>query len=531
MMSTLAAMPLDVSRNYFDARTMQAYPRSRIPGASFELEWPAQSTSRFPISSIRPETQPPRSATPPAHSPSPIHPRYDPLHILSQPPSRTLPPHAHWNKRPAPQVAPGVLADGVLTTALPLVQNFLAAAARAPPACPPLPMDKRVLALAALSVFYRPLHPAHWVFWNKEQKRTTAAIVQAVLDTTPTPIISPIGWIAIPENLWILSSMQIAYSGALASVPWYTTYVPPETEGRMSLRKRKAPAIQSILANDKTGSDDETVDEDAPITPPPRKRARTRRGAVTSGSKASARTKVPTPMVPEGVEAIIGEAPPGTDEQAPEAVLLLSTELPVTKAAKHERIQSPPLENPNLTQDDTGQRELSVTIEVAETPQPRTSLRQKERKAKATTSPASTVSELTPARSSPLYRSVSQDAPPARGSSSSSILSEGAGGVESASGSSTAVSVYEEEGNKLPSKLVDEDEQDGEDAAEPVQKKSAARRPRAARPKAASRAAVRGSRAKSKVAEEVEVEDVNDKLPTPAQARPRTKSRAKTRRR
>jgi hypothetical protein len=64
---------------------------------------------------------------------------------------------------------------------LPAVREFLSAAASAPPAAPDLPSDNRVLALAALAVFYRPMHPAHWVFWNKEQKKNTAAIVQSVL--------------------------------------------------------------------------------------------------------------------------------------------------------------------------------------------------------------------------------------------------------------------------------------------------------------------------------------------------------------
>jgi len=150
------------------------------PSPSLELDVP---TSRFPISSIRPEAPQNCSPDPPTHPPKLVYPRYDPLHILSRPSTRLppLPSYPHVSPNPAPSVAPGVLADGVLTAMLPDVKDFLAEAAIAPPACPQLPTDQRVLALAALSVFYKPLHPAHWVFWNREQKKATAAIVQSVL--------------------------------------------------------------------------------------------------------------------------------------------------------------------------------------------------------------------------------------------------------------------------------------------------------------------------------------------------------------
>ncbi|KAH7913928.1 hypothetical protein BJ138DRAFT_1177724 [Hygrophoropsis aurantiaca] len=501
MMSTLAVMPYDVSRTCLSSRTNQPYSYSRphIHGTSFELDCPAQSTSRFPISSERPESQPQRSATPPACSPGPIHPRYDPLHILSQAPPCVPKPHAQWAKDPAPEVAPGVLSDGVLTAAFPPVRDFLDAAASEPPASPPLPVDKRILALAALSVFYHPLHPAHWVFWNKEQKRATAAIVQTVLDTTPTPIMSPIGWIAVPENLWILSSTQIAYSGALASVPWYTTYVPPETAGRMSLRKRKAPAI---LSDDKAGSGDETADDDAPISPPPRKRAKTRKSTANANANANAIAKAsaPTPAGSGDGGTITGDSPTeadvDADAQAAEAVLLLSADPPpsLTKAAKRERIQSPAL--------DLESRIAVDEVVAAETPPPRASLRQKERKARTIASPASTVSELTPARSSPLYRETTPLI--ARGSSSSSsVISEPNEGAESASGSSTAVSVQEDDGSKAHKVVhegVPEEGEGGEENETPAKsrkKSSARRRPRAPRTKAVSRA-----RGKSKVVEE-----------------------------
>ena len=158
-------------------------PCEQTTSPSLELDAP---TSRFPISSIRPEAPQNCSPDPPIDPPKLVYPRYDPLYVLSCPSTPTphlpsLPSYAHVSPNPAPSVAPGVLADGVLTAMLPDVKDFLAEAAIAPPACPQFPTDERVLALAALSVFYKPLHPAHWVFWNREQKKATAAIVQSVL--------------------------------------------------------------------------------------------------------------------------------------------------------------------------------------------------------------------------------------------------------------------------------------------------------------------------------------------------------------
>ena len=165
-----------------------SYPRHRDPLAITMNNMPTATylaeaqPSRFPISSVRPDGPQNSPSAPPRTPPKPVFPRYDPLHVLSR--GSTPPPPTKQSFEsivPPVQVAPGVLANGVLTVMLPAVREFLSSAARAPPAAPELPSDSRVLALAALAVFYRPMHPAHWVFWNKEQKKRTAAVVQSVL--------------------------------------------------------------------------------------------------------------------------------------------------------------------------------------------------------------------------------------------------------------------------------------------------------------------------------------------------------------
>lgn len=179
MIATMRISNTDLFRSPLQPRQPLPYPTLPDIPPSLEFDFPACSTSRFPISSIRPDAPQKSSADPPAHPPKPIYPRHDPLHILSQTPPP--PPRSSPSVLPAPSVAPGVLADGVLTVKLPSVRQFLDAATIAPPECPPWPTDKRVLALVALSVFYHPLHPAHWALWNKEQKKATALMVQSVL--------------------------------------------------------------------------------------------------------------------------------------------------------------------------------------------------------------------------------------------------------------------------------------------------------------------------------------------------------------
>ncbi|KAF9245063.1 hypothetical protein BU15DRAFT_41461 [Melanogaster broomeanus] len=509
----------DPFRSSLHARQPMPNPRSRDQLTALEYDIPAQSASRFPISSVRPDVPQNYSAKPPAHPPKPIHPRHDPLHILSQPPTPT--PRSYPVVVPAPSVAPGVLADGVLTAKLPSVRNFLDAAAIAPPECPPLPTDKRVLALVALSVFYHPLHPAHWAFWNKEQKRATATMIQSILDTTPTPILSPIGWIDVPENLWILKSMQLAYAQRLASVPWYATYNTVEPEGRMNLRKRKVPAILASASNGASG--DETVDEEEGVTsPPPRKRARTRKaGAARPRDAAQAKGDARS-------DAGADEPKQCDAPASPKSALLLvpdaSAPAPtVTKVAKRERIKSPALVSAISAQGESVQPEPPDAEEEA--PELRKSLRQRERKVKAagTASPLSVASTLTPAvgtRGLSLERSHAET--PSRELSSSPVTPESVGGAES--GSSTAVSLYDEEAARpKAAKMVEEVVEDEGEVEEEAVEVPPAKRPRTGRARAKARSRARAP-AKSKAEGATETK-------TTAQARPKARSRPKTRRR
>ncbi|KAG2756131.1 hypothetical protein P692DRAFT_20715814 [Suillus brevipes Sb2] len=440
--------------------------------------------SRFPISSIRPDGPQNTPSVPPRTPPKPVFPRYDPLRVLSRQSTPPPPTKQSFQQHPL-QVAPGVLANGVITVMLPAVREFLSAAASAPPAAPELPSDSRVLALAALAVFYRPMHPAHWVFWNKEQKKNTAAIVQSVLDTTPTPIISPIGWIATQDNLWILGSLQHAYSSALSSQPWYAAYVPSESETRMSLRKRKPTMIQEQLIEDD--------DDDLLVPPPPRKRARTRRTTARSPRKPeefSNPDNAETEDVPDEVE-------PGTELPEPEMVLML------TRAAKRELV-----EMPVLVQD----AEKSVS------PEPRRSQRKKG------DSPASSATTLTRIHSRELS-------------------TESVEGAESA-GSST---VCEEEPDKEKTKkgradkivkrldtavkCLDNTGEEGDEEEAEEEKSAPAKRSRTSTSRAKPRSRAPPKRTNSANTNSEEGGEHADATPAPPVPKPKSRSRPRTRRR
>lgn len=333
-------------------------------------------------------------------------------------------------------------------------------------------------------------------------------------DTTPTPILSPIGWIDVPENLWILKSMQLAYAPALASVPWYATYIPAEPENRMNLRKRKQPAILPSTANGASG--DETVDEEERVSPPPRKRAKTRKSATSRSAEAQAKSNANDELADE--EAQQGDGPRASERV--QAALLLAPDVPptATKTAKRERIESPEIVVSASVADDSVQPDPP---DVEEAPELRKSLRQRERKAKAviSASPESITSTLTP---SIRARGLSQPQTPSR--ELSPVTPESVGGGES--GSSTAVSLCEEEATKSKVTKAVEEVADDEEAEEDGAEGPTAKRPRIARPRAKG-----GSRARTGAKNKTDTVTDETKTNMTVQARPKARSRARTRRR
>lgn len=301
-------------------------------------------------------------------------------------------------------------------------------------------------------------------------------------DTTPTPIISPIGWIATQDNLWILGSLQHAYSNALSSQPWYAAYVPSEAETRMSLRKRKPTILQDQALDE---------DDDELLAPPPRKRARTRRTTTARIPRKKDESSTPD----KAAEEVPDEAEAGTVAQEPEMDIVL------TRDAKRERIEMPV---------------LAQEAEKSVSPEPRRSQRKKGE------SPASSATTLTRTHS--------------RESSTDSV--EGAESV----GSST---VCEEEPDKekvkkgsradrVIKRLDKNVEEDGEEDEAEEAKPAPAKRSRTSASRARPRSRVAPKKATSTNSNNTSPEEGAehvDATPAPPASKPKSRPRTRTRRR
>ncbi|KAI0063671.1 hypothetical protein BV25DRAFT_1915146 [Artomyces pyxidatus] len=214
------------------------------------------STSRFAMSSERcsPRTPPQVAALP-----------YDPLGVL-QPDHAAASRNAFIQSLELPvfnalkEASRGVLADNTWTADHPAVRAFLAH---------PHPVrsnteNDKIFALAALYTAYLPAHPAHEFFWNGEDKKNTAELVERVVRAKPSPIMTyPHSWVGVREMLWKLTGLQRDYAKSHARELGLD---PPAAARRMSLRKRKAGA--GALR-------EQSMSElSVEVAEPPRKRAR-----------------------------------------------------------------------------------------------------------------------------------------------------------------------------------------------------------------------------------------------------------------
>lgn len=132
-----------------------------------------------------------------------------------------------------------------------------------------------IFALAALKVFYHPVHPAHFTFWGKATGKKTAKRVEKVLYMDPPMIASPVGWMGFWEMLSFIDGYQTQHFPPTAGM---------KKVGGMSLRKRKAK-------EDASPSAPTDPQPDAELTPvrPRTKRVRTATTANATPSRQSTR--------------------------------------------------------------------------------------------------------------------------------------------------------------------------------------------------------------------------------------------------
>lgn len=135
-----------------------------------EIDWsaPEQTTTRFATSDERSAPRGSARRAPAAAPAASLHPTAPPAHSGLDLASLCPPTH---------EIALGVLSDGAKTARHPAVRAFL----HAPSAEAAARQDRDMRALCALCVLHRPAHPAHLLFWGRDEKQRTAELVQDVL--------------------------------------------------------------------------------------------------------------------------------------------------------------------------------------------------------------------------------------------------------------------------------------------------------------------------------------------------------------
>lgn len=153
----------------------------------------------FPTSCIRHDPIPTRPQSPQIlptlPSPAPLHPEPYATKLSPAPPppnaTHATTPTRILYPQPIYEIAPGYLSDGTYTSNLPSVQFWLkeysslsittTSSGKTRMKKIKTPESAIVYALVALELYYKPLHPAHWVFWCKARRELTAETILKIM--------------------------------------------------------------------------------------------------------------------------------------------------------------------------------------------------------------------------------------------------------------------------------------------------------------------------------------------------------------
>ncbi|CDO70200.1 hypothetical protein BN946_scf184905.g12 [Trametes cinnabarina] len=103
-----------------------------------------------------------------------------------------------------------------------------------------------VFAVAALTVYNRPAHPAHWAFWARDSKRRVAELVHELVCERPARIALPpnIAWIDLEYNMIGLGAYQ---RGWLPQVPRPSgEHIPSTVPSKKACKGTRTSARQAV---------------------------------------------------------------------------------------------------------------------------------------------------------------------------------------------------------------------------------------------------------------------------------------------
>ncbi|KAG7446228.1 uncharacterized protein BT62DRAFT_104686 [Guyanagaster necrorhizus] len=158
----------------------------------------------------------------------------------------------------------------VLSVEFPLVQyclNFAENSWKLPQEL----QDTTLRALSALSVFDRPSHPAHWLFWGSKQVDNTLELTHRVIDAKNPPLIRYFG--VRPNMLTLYLWHSKGWHQVIRSKLWYSQLAQkqaPIPSGPQTRKRHREPVVVSISSF----ADADVSPEGAPVTKRPRMQTR-----------------------------------------------------------------------------------------------------------------------------------------------------------------------------------------------------------------------------------------------------------------
>lgn len=206
-------------------------------------------------------------------------------------------------------IALGVLEDQrgnvVLSAAHPSVQDYLQQARQDLKL--PRDRDRRVIALAALEVFYKPFDPAHWLLWGRREAPIVGALIdKLVLKVKNQAIYHGNAWNGSDTMLFTLGTQRHPdwINAVKSRSPWFEKIVAPgETwwakekkirsgASRPTTRSATRPTRRVTRAK---AAEDAAAKATAGTSDPPRKRTR---AAAAAATNAEAGPSTSTPVAP-----------------------------------------------------------------------------------------------------------------------------------------------------------------------------------------------------------------------------------------
>ncbi|KAK0212790.1 hypothetical protein DFS33DRAFT_65522 [Desarmillaria ectypa] len=224
---------------------------SRVPSTfdiSSAMSFSDSSASRFSISFARSEPIPTMTQESHSSPSSMMKPTISSMLPVTAAPSESANTTSYTHPTYKPTHIPGLWKIGrhhVLSVEFPLIKHCLKLAETSW-TLPQELQDTTLRALAALAVFGRPSHPAHWLLWGSKQVDTTLELTHSVIDAKNPPLIRHFG--ARPDMFTLYLWHSKGWHEVIRSKLWYSQLAQkqaPAPSGPQTRKRHREPVIES----------------------------------------------------------------------------------------------------------------------------------------------------------------------------------------------------------------------------------------------------------------------------------------------